>query len=62
MESVPLAVFGGLALGLGIVFFLRSMDSRKWFACPKCGERLRAELMEARHCNTCGAELKQEGT
>jgi rRNA maturation endonuclease Nob1 len=59
--STMLSVLGGLVLGFGIVFFLRSMDSRRWYVCTKCGERVKVELMDASHCNTCGAELQPEG-
>jgi rRNA maturation endonuclease Nob1 len=60
-QTIAIAVVGGLVLGFGIVFFLRAIDSRKWYVCPQCGERIRVELMEAGHCNTCGAELQREG-
>lgn len=61
-QTIVMAVLGGLILGFGIVFFLRAVDSRKWYVCPSCGERIRVELMDAGHCNTCGADLQQEGT
>ena len=60
-QTIVFAVLGGLVLGFGIVFFLRAVDSRRWYACSKCGERVKVELMEASHCNTCGADLIQEG-
>ncbi len=60
-DLIVIAVAGGLVLGFGIVFFLRAMESRKTYACPQCGERVRVELMEAAHCNSCGATLQQQG-
>jgi len=60
-NMVVIAVAGGLALGLAIVFVLRSIESRKGYSCPQCGERIVVELMDASRCNSCGAPLQQEG-
>jgi hypothetical protein len=51
------AIGGAIILGLGIVFTIRAVLSRKTYRCPSCGERVRVELMAAAHCNTCGAPL-----
>ena len=51
------AIVGAIILGLGIVFTIRAVLSRKTYRCPSCGERVRVELMAAAHCNTCGAPL-----
>ena len=50
-------VGGAIIFGLGIVFTIRAVLSRKTYRCPSCGERVRVELMNATHCNTCGAPL-----
>ena len=52
------AAAGLLLLWLGIAFYIRSVASRKVYRCPSCGESFRVELMDAGHCNTCGATLK----
>ncbi len=49
-----------LLLFLGIVFYLRSAASRQTYRCSQCGESFRVELMDASHCNHCGAPLKKE--
>ena len=57
----PLLFIGGIGLavvGLGIVFYLRAVASRKVYNCPQCGEVVRVELMRASHCNHCGAPLR----
>ena len=51
------AIGGAIILGLGIVFTIRAVLSRKTYRCPSCGERVRVELMAAARCNTCGAPL-----
>ena len=56
-DVIVAAVAGGLVLGLMIVFFLRSRESRKTYSCPRCGEQVTVELMEASRCNSCGAPL-----
>ena len=45
---------------LGTVFYLLSVQSRKSYACPACGERAHTEHMNAYRCNMCGAPLKEE--
>ena len=42
---------------LGIICYLYSVSTRKYYTCPECGEKFRTEHMEASHCSTCGAEL-----
>ena len=43
-------------VGLGIVFYLFSVSSRKSYRCPQCGERItNVEHMEAKRCGMCGA-------
>lgn len=42
---------------VGVIFYLRAGLSRATYTCPKCQTRVRVELMEADHCNVCGARL-----
>ena len=51
---------GALLLILAVVFYLRSVSSRKFYVCPHCGERQRVELMDAQHCSSCGSDLQRE--
>ncbi len=51
---------GVAVVGLGVLFYLRSACSRKRYCCPQCGERVSVELMDAGHCNMCGAPLRHE--
>lgn len=44
---------------LALLFYVLSVNSRKGYECPECGERIMVEHMEAARCNMCGAELKQ---
>jgi hypothetical protein len=54
------AGIGAVVLLVGIIFYLRSVASRKRYCCPQCGEQLQVELMKAEHCNMCGAPLRRE--
>lgn len=58
MEPLPWILLGAL-IAVGVILFLRAVDSRKHYTCPECGEKQRVELMEASRCNTCGAPLKR---
>ncbi|MCA8987497.1 MAG: hypothetical protein KDA78_07645 [Planctomycetaceae bacterium] len=49
-----------ILLPLGLFFYMRSVNSRKSYQCPNCGETLTVELMEATRCNVCGTVLKKE--
>ncbi len=44
---------------LVLFFYARSVSSRKTYVCPRCGEELRVELMEASRCNVCGSVLER---
>ncbi len=55
-------VGGVLVVALGLLFYLRSVSSRKRYCCPQCGEQISVELMQAGHCSTCGAPFKGEMT
>ena len=60
---VVLLIYGGIGLVvvvLGAVFYARSVSSRKRYCCPKCGEQVSVELMNAGHCNMCGTALRGE--
>lgn len=64
MEWVPIVIYGGgglILLVLAILFYLRSVASRKHYVCPHCGDRSTVELMEAGHCSSCGTQLEREG-
>ena len=54
------AVGWSLLIILAMVFYIRSDLSRKQYACPQCGERIDVELMTAKNCPSCGADLKRE--
>lgn len=45
-------------LGLALLLYLRSADSRQRSRCPQCGEEVQVELMTASHCSSCGAPLR----
>ena len=47
---------------LAVVFYYFSVQSRKFYRCPQCGEKVRVEYMKASRCGMCGAPLKQEET
>jgi ribosomal protein S27AE len=47
---------------LAVVFYYFSVQSRKFYRCPQCGEKVRVEHMKASRCGMCGAPLKQEET
>jgi len=59
MEGLILfLVYGAIAVvvvGFGFLFYVRSVASRKRYVCPQCGEQQTVELMDASHCNACGA-------
>lgn len=52
--GVPLAV-----LMIGVLLYVFSVLSRKGYRCPKCGERVNVEYMEAKRCGMCGAPLER---
>jgi DNA-directed RNA polymerase subunit RPC12/RpoP len=57
------AIYGVAAfviVGLGIVLYLFSVQSRRSYHCPSCGERQQVEHMSAYHCNMCGAPFKED--
>jgi len=45
---------------LSVVFYYFSVKSRKKYTCPKCGEEITTEHLDAKHCNVCGAEIKMD--
>ncbi|MFT5191123.1 MAG: ribosomal protein S27AE [Verrucomicrobiales bacterium] len=45
---------------LGGIFYYFSVQSRKRYRCPECGEQLQVEHMEATNCNLCGTPLVRE--
>ncbi len=58
-----LLVYGGIGLvllALCLLFYRRSVNSRKRYCCSQCGEQISVELMQAGHCNTCGAPFRGE--
>jgi len=58
MIYIAVAVLIGL---FGLFFYLLSVQTRKKYSCPACGEQLRTEHMNASHCNMCGAPLERLG-
>ncbi len=51
-----------ILLILALLFYFLSVQSRKTYNCPQCGERVRVEHMNASRCGMCGAPIKQEET
>ncbi len=47
-------------IALAITLYWFSVQSRRSFHCPACGERQQVEHMGAHHCNMCGAPLKED--
>lgn len=56
---ITLLVFPVLLL-LGIGFYALSVNSRRSYVCPECGERITTEYLDAKRCNLCGAPLQKE--
>ena len=48
-----------VALLIAVVLYVFSVLSRKSYRCPKCGERVSVEYMEAKRCGMCGAPLEK---
>ena len=46
-------------LGLAVVAYLFSVNSRRYYVCPECGERMRMEHGAAQRCNVCGTPFKE---
>lgn len=44
---------------LGVIGFIKSVKSRKFYKCPVCGESFRSENMESMTCKVCGANLEE---
>lgn len=42
-----------------VLAYRKSVNSRKYYKCPQCGESFRSEHMESKCCKVCGAELGQ---
>jgi hypothetical protein len=51
-------VIGAIVIVAGALLYARSVGSRKRYCCPQCGEQISVELMDASHCNVCGAALR----
>ena len=50
-----------IAVPIAILLYVRAAESRKRYTCASCGERVTVELMDAGHCNTCGAPFEPRG-
>lgn len=48
-----------LIIVIGIIGFIKSVLSRKYYKCPTCGESFRSENMESKTCKVCGADLEE---
>ena len=59
MEALLIFGIVGLVIGLPVMFYIFSRMSRKSYRCPSCGEELRTEYLDAKHCNMCGASLEE---
>ena len=42
-----------------IFVYNKSLKSRKYYKCPKCGESFRSEHMKSKCCKVCGTELEE---
>jgi hypothetical protein len=64
MEGLLIVLFyvvvGIVVIVVGTLLYARSVQSRKRYCCPQCGEQMTVELMKAGHCNVCGAPLRGE--
>ena len=58
---VAYVVIGLALLALGIVLYLRSVESRRTYTCGACGETQKVELMAATRCSVCGAPIAPKG-
>lgn len=57
---IAYCVLGIVAIVLGVFFYTLSVQSRKRYICPACGERVHTEHLDASHCSTCGASLNRD--
>ena len=57
---VGLGVLGAIVM-LMILLYAASLGSRKSYCCPKCGEQIKTEYLDAQHCGMCGTPLNQNG-
>jgi len=48
-----------LVIVVGIIGFIKSVMSRRYYKCPQCGESFRSENMSAKTCKICGANLEE---
>ena len=55
---IMLMVPAGL-VALGILFYVLAVSSRRRYRCPKCGEKLQTEYLDAKRCGMCGAPLER---
>ena len=42
-----------------IIAYNKSINSRKYYKCPECGESFRSEHMTSKSCKVCGAQLEE---
>ncbi len=54
MLIIPAAV-----VVLAILFYVLAVSSRRSYRCPKCGEKLLTEYLDAKRCGMCGAPLER---
>lgn len=55
---IMLMVPAGL-VAMGILFYVLAVSSRRKYRCPKCGEKLQTEYLDAKRCGMCGAPLER---
>jgi len=47
---------------LAILFYFLSVQSRKSYRCPNCGEQIKyVEHMDATRCGMCGSPIEMKG-
>lgn len=57
-------IFLNIILILAVIFLLiwaynKSVESRRYYKCPQCGESFRTEHAQAECCKVCGAKLQE---
>lgn len=54
---LPFITGAVLLAAIMIYLYNRSVESRKYYVCPNCGESFRTEQMKADSCKVCGCKL-----
>ena len=60
LSAILLYVLIGMATLVPIVLFAFALASRRSYRCPRCGEQITTEYLDAQHCGMCGAPLRRK--